>query len=373
MLTSIPGSIFVTGATGFLGSHFVREWLRTESGHVFALVRAKGAQTGASRLAVALECAQRACGIPGQVCMKSLTPIEGDVTRSLAGLEPRRVAHLREAGVDVFWHFASDLRYQVHDSETVRRNNVDGARHALALAVSLGVKRFVYVSTAYVCGRRGGGIEETRVPADQEFSNGYEASKAQAEHLLAAECERLGLPLTILRPSIILGPRATQSAYGSDSGLFSLIHAAMWIRSSRTGQTAHLRIPADPDAELNFIPVDCVVADMLALAKSGFGAKPIYHLTSSSSVSVAECWRAISEIVGMHNVALVAPESLEPSPAEQLIARRIGFFLSYINVDRRFSRSLSPSWTLNAADFADYVRKGMERVESGAREKSHVG
>lgn len=363
MVSAGSCNIFVTGATGFLGSHFVREWLRTGSGHVFALVRDKGSLTGADRLAAALEAAQWAHGTPDPIPTKALTPVDGDVTQPLAGMAPETVAQLRKAGVEVFWHFASDLHYEDRNYEATRCINVSGARRALALAVAIGAKRFVYVSTAFVCGRQAGLIEEVLVPPHREFSNSYEASKAEAEHLLVAECECLDLPLTILRPSIVLGPRATQCAYGSETGLFSLIHAVMWIRSNRSGQAASLRIPACPDAEINFIPVDCVVFDMLALAKSGFGDRRIYHLTSSSSVSVAQCWRAISDITGMQNIALVQPDSFEPGPEERLVARRMAFFLTYINIDRQFKRTLSPAWMLDAVDFAGYVRKNMERVE----------
>lgn len=378
MLSQMPGNrfgnILVTGATGFLGSHFVREWLRTESGHVFALARSKGTLTGASRLIEALKAACFASGTRNQISIESLMTIDGDVTQPLAGVVPESIANLCKAGVDVFWHFASDLRYEDRNREETRRINVDGALYALTLAAAIGVKRFVYVSTAFVCGRQSGLIEETLAPLNQEFSNGYEVSKAEAEHRLVAECELLRLPLTILRPSIVIGPRATQSAHGSNTGLFSLIHALMWVRSSQAGQIANVRMPACPDAEINFIPIDCVVEDMLTLAKSGFGTKLIYHLTSSSSVSVKQCFRAISEVVGIKNVVLLPADSFEPSRAEQLIARRIRFFLSYISVDRRFTRSLSPDWTLDATDFTGYVLKGRTRIESSAREISgHAG
>ena len=111
-----------------------------------------------------------------------------------------------------------------------------------------------------------------------------------------------------------------------------------------------------------------------ALANSGFGSQPIYHLTSSVSVTVAQCWQVLSDVIGMHNVTLVPPDSLEPSPSERLIARRLGFFLSYITVDRRFQRTLTPAWTLDSADFASYVRKAKERVEDGALKiRGHAG
>jgi nucleoside-diphosphate-sugar epimerase len=366
MLSSRSGNILVTGATGFLGSHFVHEWLQTESAQVFALVRGKGTLTGAGRLAAALEVAKFSSAAPHCSLAESPTPINGDVTLPLAGVAPEDVAQVRKAGVETFWHFASDLRYEDHNREAMWRTNVHGARHALDLAIAVGVKRFVYVSTAYVCGRQGGPIEETLVPPHQEFSNAYEASKAEAERLLVTECEQRGLPLTILRPSIIIGPSTTRCAYGSETGLFALIHALMWIRSSQSGQTANLRIPACADAEINFIPVDCVVSDMLTLAKSGFGTRCIYHLTSSSWVSVAECWQALSEATGMHNVVLVSHGPFEPSPAERRVARRVGFFLSYIGIDRRFIRSMSSTMAPEVADFADYVWKERDRVESYA-------
>jgi len=366
MVIAPSSNIFVTGATGFLGSHFAREWLRDGRGHVFALVRGKGSLTGASRFAAALDAAQRANGTSDEVLPQTVTPMDGDLTRPLAGITPEGVTQLRHAGVETFWHFAADLRYDERDYEAVKRTNVEGTRQSLALAAAIGVKRFIYVSTAYVCGRQSGLIEERLVPLDHEFSNGYEASKAEAEHLLVAECEHLQMPLTILRPSIVLGPRSTKSACGSDAGLFSLIRAAMWVRSSPSAQTASLRIPACPDAEINFIPVDCVVTDMLALADSGWGDRQIYHLTSGTCLSVEQCWHVISDLVGMHHIALRPPDSFEPTNVERLIARRIGFFLSYINLDRTFQRTLSPAWGLNADDFSGYVRKGIERIQSGS-------
>jgi thioester reductase-like protein len=70
-------NIFVTGGAGFLGSHFVLEWLRTGSGQVFALARDKDSQTGASRLATALEAAQRANGLSDALPTEFLTPMDG--------------------------------------------------------------------------------------------------------------------------------------------------------------------------------------------------------------------------------------------------------------------------------------------------------
>ena len=100
MLNTPSGNIFVTGATGFLGSHFVREWLRTESGHVFALARAKEGRSAAIRIAAALEAAQEASGTSDQPVPTTWTAIDGDVTQPLAGVQSESVEHLRAEGVE---------------------------------------------------------------------------------------------------------------------------------------------------------------------------------------------------------------------------------------------------------------------------------
>ncbi len=347
--------IFVTGATGFVGSHFIYEWLRSQPGAVTALVRPRPGATGHDRLAAALETVRHSMnGAPAVT--DALTAVEGDVVEPLCGVDGQTIARLKAVGIDSFWHFASDLRYEDRNRDLIERANIDGAINAFELARAVGAKRFVYISTAYVCGRTEGLIEETLLSLERDFSNSYEETKARAEHILIERCAGIDLPLTILRPSIVIGPRVTKLSGGGQTGLFSLLHSVLWIRSSRAAQSGDLRVAACPGAEINFIPVDCVVADMIALATGGFGAQRIYNLTAERSVSVAECWRAMSEVSGMDNVRLVPPESFAPSPAEQLIARRIGFFLSYINADRCFVRSLKPAWALDATEFADYVR-----------------
>ena len=356
--------IFVTGATGFVGSHFVLEWLRARPEPVAALVRGgdAGAQT---RLVAALDVARQARGQADLPALDALTCVDGDVARPLCGLSQADTAPLRGT-IDGFWHFASELRYEDGHRDAIFRTNVDGALHALELAQSLGVRRFVYVSTAYVCGRNEGLIEETLLPDSRAFSNAYEESKARAERELDTRCKAIGLPLTILRPSIVIGPSTTKSSRGTQTGLFSLLHSVRWIRSSQAGAAMQFRVPACAAAEVNFIPVDHVIADMLALAEDGFGTQELYHLTSAASVSVEQCWQAISAVTGLTTATLAAPGSFEPTPAERFIARRIGFFLSYITADRRFVRSLPSHDPVDAAAFTGYVRNAWQDIDRKA-------
>ena len=103
-------------------------------------------------------------------------------------------AQAREAvrGVDVIVHCAVGLREVV----------VDGTRNLLEAALEEGVKRFIHISTAEVYGNRAGKIAED-MPL--EGRTDYAVNKADAERL-CMEFSARGLPVTILRPSIIYGP-----------------------------------------------------------------------------------------------------------------------------------------------------------------------
>ena len=65
------------------------------------------------------------------------------------------------AGVRDCWHFAATLAYESRNREMIFRRNLEGTKHVLELAQRLGAKRFIYVSTAFVAGKRSGDIPET--------------------------------------------------------------------------------------------------------------------------------------------------------------------------------------------------------------------
>lgn len=80
---------------------------------------------------------------------------------------------------------------------------VEGTRNILDASHQLGVERFVYLSTAEVYGKVNGVIDEN-FPY-QYTGNSYVDSKIEAEKLCWQYYER-GLPLVIIRPSIVYGP-----------------------------------------------------------------------------------------------------------------------------------------------------------------------
>ncbi len=173
------GTVFVTGATGFIGARLVDELVR-RGYPVRALVRT----TGAGR---SIE--------DGRV-----TTVEGDIlardalTRAMEGCS--RVFHL-----------AAYAKNWARDPAAFFEHNVVGTRNVLAAARAVGVEKVVFTSSIVTLGPTPPGTigDETMVRTTARFFTTYEASKAGAERealSLAAE----GLPVVVVNPTRVYGP-----------------------------------------------------------------------------------------------------------------------------------------------------------------------
>jgi nucleoside-diphosphate-sugar epimerase len=172
--------LFVTGACGFIGSHFV-EHARAAGHDVVGLYRG-----------------DRANQRPTYVHLTDLGArmISGDVLDD--GTWRRE---LRD--VDCIVHFAAAFREAGIDEDYFRRVNVAGTANLLAAAK--GVKRFVLCSTAGIYGQRVAGVIDESRPVSPW--NAYERSKVEAEDEVRRGARALGIEYVILRPTAVYGPR----------------------------------------------------------------------------------------------------------------------------------------------------------------------
>jgi nucleoside-diphosphate-sugar epimerase len=88
---------------------------------------------------------------------------------------------------------------------------VEGTSNALDVALKFGVKRFIHISSAVIYGKASGEIDETFPP--RSMGDGYADAKIDAEKI-CWEYEAKGLPIVILRPSIVYGPFCNQFTVG---------------------------------------------------------------------------------------------------------------------------------------------------------------
>lgn len=169
----------VTGGTGFIGSHVVRE-LVADGVAVRVLARA-----GSDPHALA--------GLPVELTRGDLAD-PGSLPPALAG-------------VDVLYHVAADYRLWAPDPRVLYRVNVDGTRALLAAAEKAGVSRVVYCSSVGTLGLPGDGRpgSETTPVALTDMVGDYKRSKFLAEREAEAAAAR-GLPVVIVNPSAPVGP-----------------------------------------------------------------------------------------------------------------------------------------------------------------------
>lgn len=220
------GVTFVTGATGFLGSHVVRQ-LCAKGDRVRVLVR------------------------PSSVCRT----LEGlDVERTYGDLRDR--ASLREAlrGARCVFHVAADYRLWTRNPRELYESNVTGTRNLLEAAAAAGVERFVYTSSvATIAVPRDGQLpnEQTQTRLGEMIGH-YKRSKWLAEQEALAAAAR-GLAVVIVNPTTPVGP-----------GDWKPTPTGRVILDFLSG-----RMPAYVDTGLNLVPVEDAAAGHLLAAERG--------------------------------------------------------------------------------------------------------
>ncbi|MEU9332326.1 amino acid adenylation domain-containing protein [Streptomyces sp. NPDC048290] len=169
-----PSAVFVTGATGFVGAHLLSELLAAGL-EAHCLVRADDPQQAMKRLVTALDDYE----LWQPEFAPLLTPVVGDLTRPLFGLDEERFDALADQ-VDAVCHSAALLDWMRPLAEYVGPNMV-GTHEALRLAARGRGKAFHFISTFATLPRYLGHPVTEDAP---EY--GYQTSKWQAELMVAA-------------------------------------------------------------------------------------------------------------------------------------------------------------------------------------------
>jgi dihydroflavonol-4-reductase len=217
---------FVTGATGFIGSHVVRLLLQ-RGDRVRILARNSSPKNN----------------IDGLGCEIVLGDLKDamSLTRCVQGC--RRV-----------YHVAADYRLWARNPQDIYASNVAGTRNLLSACCEAGVEKVVYTSTVGAIGSREDGIpadEDSPVSLDDMIGN-YKRSKFMAEGV-ASEFASSGLPVVIVNPTTPVG--------------------AGDIKPTPTGRIIldfiQGRMPAYVDTGLNFVAVEDVARGHLLAEERG--------------------------------------------------------------------------------------------------------
>ncbi len=169
---------FVTGATGFIGSHVVQLLLRR-----------------GDRVRILARNSSRKSNIEGLSC----EVVIGDLKDSTSLL--RCIQGCRRV-----YHVAADYRLWSRNPEEIYQNNVAGTRNLLSACCEARVEKVIYTSTVGTIGMRKDGVpadEDSPVNLDDMIGH-YKRSKYMAEQV-ALEFAASGLPVIIVNPTTPVG------------------------------------------------------------------------------------------------------------------------------------------------------------------------
>ncbi len=282
----------LTGATGLLGSYLLRDLLLR--GHsVTVLARPSRQRSAQDRVFRLLRYWEQEWKRP----LPRPTVLSGDLTSDDLGLSSQAQRFVQENCTAVL-HCAASLSFREKNGEPWR-TNVEGTRRVLQLCRRLGIRRLVYVSTAYVAGLRSGTVYENELHVGQTFGNVYEESKAAAEELVASEPSLESC--VVFRPSIIVGDSRTGHTltyHGFYTPLRLMDLLLTYLSVEEVFSLNYLQaLGLEGHEKKNLVPVDWVSDAILSILQRPHRDRCCYALVSSTPVSASELLQVFREAV----------------------------------------------------------------------------
>lgn len=264
---------FLTGGTGAVGSAIVPMLLAEPDTHVHLLLRADSEAALAKRLDGLMDF----WGWRGDADKQArVTAHLGDAALDRFGLDKAGYADLAAQCTHIL-HSAGTVRMNL-TLEDARRSSVGSAQQILALARRAAeaghLRKVEFVSTLGVAGKRPGILPEDWQDNAPAFHNTYEQAKFEAETLIRSVIADEGLPITVHRPSMVIG----------DERDGRIIHFQIfyYICEFLSGRKTLGLFPDFGDVRLDVIPVNWVAEAIVASSRSPETGGRIFHLCSGA-------------------------------------------------------------------------------------------
>jgi len=273
--------IFITGATGFAGSHLV-DRLLADGHELFALVHGATSHQQLPAISQVQE-------IPGNLLQLD------SLTRIVADVRP-----------DVIYHLAGQaypaLSWQ--DPALTMAVNAGGTANVLEAAVAFGQPRIVVVSSAEIYGA----IKADMLPLTEstipEPRHPYGISKLATGQLAAIYWQRYELPVVEARPFNHIGPRQMPG--------FVVPDFASQLAAIKLGDKPPVMSVGNLDAQRDFTDVRDVAAAYVALAEQGQPGEA-YFICSGEPVSIYDLLTILIELAEVDVEIVFDPARMRPS------------------------------------------------------------
>jgi dihydroflavonol-4-reductase len=271
---------FVTGATGFVGSHVAR--VLAEQGADLRLLVRSGSD-------------------PRNIQTLNADRVVGDL-RDPASIEKAM------SGCDVVFHVAADYRLWVRDPQQMYLANVEGTRALLEAARKNKLRRVVYTSSVATMGFTSNGR-----PTDEDFPvslddmiGHYKRSKFMAEEVALA-AGRGGMDVVVVNPTTPVGEQD--------------------IKPTPTGRIVvdflKRKFPAYVDTGLNLVDVtECARGHVAALEKGTTGER---YILGGQNLTLKQILDKLAAITGLPSPKVKLPYAvaLAAGVVDEIVTGRI--------------------------------------------------
>jgi dihydroflavonol-4-reductase len=276
--------IFLTGATGFIGSRIAAQ-LRDRGDEVVALVRSPS----------------KAAGLRAAGC----EIVEADLSDGPAIGQGVK-------GADAVIHNGADYRVGIPKSERPKLHeaNVEGTKRVLDAAIAAGVGRIVHVSTNNVFGSTGDTVADETYQRD--VSKGFLSTYDETKYLAHQEARRrieAGAPIIIVQPGAVYGP-------GDRSEVGNIID------QTRTGK---MKFVMFPEFTLPYVYVDDLASGIVsALDKGRIGET---YILGGEQATMRQLVTAVAELSGRRPPQRALPTPLMKTgiPFGPVVGKLMGF------------------------------------------------
>lgn len=250
--------VFVTGSTGFVGSHVAR--VLSEAGADLRLL-------------------VRATSRTDNIDALNAERVIGDL---------REPAFLKKAmsGCEAVFHVAADYRLWCRDPKEMERSNVVGTRALIQAAADAGVKRVVYTSSVATMGITGNGhpADETTPVSVACMIGPYQRTKFLAEQIALKEPH-----VVVVNPTTPIGEQD--------------------IKPTPTGQIVvdflRRKFPAYVDTGLNLVDVtECARGHLQALEKGKPGER---YILGGENLTLKQILDKLAAITGLPSPTMKVP------------------------------------------------------------------
>ncbi|MFV0388358.1 MAG: SDR family oxidoreductase [Pyrinomonadaceae bacterium] len=285
-------TILVTGFPGFIASRLV-EKLSARDTQFYLLVQEAFLQKALDDI--------RKIAEETSTPLKNFALVEGDITQPNLGISEADLNVVLDETTDVF-HLAAIYDLAV-EKELAYKVNVDGTKNVNALVSQIkNLRRYNYVSTCYVAGKRLDRIYENELVHDEGFRNYYEETKYFAE--IEVENLKAKLPVTIFRPSVVCGDSRT----GETAKYDGIYYVITFLR--KFPEMFRLVNVGNDDVRLNLVPVDFVIEAMSVLADDERAIGKTIALADPAPMTTRALCDSIAEAITNKKSVITPPSTL---------------------------------------------------------------